>query len=96
VLFNTGKVVNQVTVLLGTYLAGKMPAPQEFYDSTLYLIFSGKCCIWDSGTFAFTFANLEYTPFLKLKQFQREQALYLDKLHDLVKLQDNLAFLQKS
>jgi hypothetical protein len=35
VLFNTGKVVNQVTVLLGTYLAGKMPAPQEFYDSTM-------------------------------------------------------------
>jgi hypothetical protein len=25
-------------VLLVTYLAGKMPAPQEFYGSTLYLI----------------------------------------------------------
>ncbi|MFM6756669.1 MAG: hypothetical protein ACKPJ4_01815 [Dolichospermum sp.] len=25
-------------VLCGTYLAGKMPAPQEFHHSTLYLI----------------------------------------------------------
>jgi len=25
-------------VLGGTYLAGKMPAPQEFHDSILYLI----------------------------------------------------------
>jgi len=37
--------INHFPVLWGTYLAGKMPAPQEFYDSTLYLIFSGKRCV---------------------------------------------------
>jgi hypothetical protein len=31
-------------VLEGTYMAGKMPAPQEFHDSILYRIFSGKRC----------------------------------------------------
>lgn len=31
-------MLQQFSVLLRTYLAGKMPAPQEFHDSILYLI----------------------------------------------------------
>ena len=31
-------VIQHFPVLWGTYLAGKMPALQEFHDSTLYLI----------------------------------------------------------